>query len=266
MTKTNSWTTPSTPIPRTLPISRSRARTVESTTSTTRLCFSSTTPVRTVKPKLKMPTRISTAPMLANRKRAWSASVCGWSAPTVGGCCAAASAPWSTLLWSSVAWTRRPTIAVDRLCAIDWSGSLSNLTVPAPDRSAGIATTTSTLPSSSAASAVAASGNVVIATFWSKRAAALVIAPGRASGAGSTTPTLVVVRVAEQEGRHDERADDDQRGEEHAEDEPAAAPALEDLAPGHQPDAPPAWHHATSRAGASGATASMNSSDSRGGW
>ena len=63
----------------TLPISRSRGRTVERTTSTTRLCFSSTTPVRTVNPKLKMPTRIRTAPMLATRKRAWSASVCGSS-------------------------------------------------------------------------------------------------------------------------------------------------------------------------------------------
>ena len=55
-------------MPRTLPISRSRARTVERTTSTTRLCFSSTTPVRTVKPKQKMPTRMRTAPMLATRK------------------------------------------------------------------------------------------------------------------------------------------------------------------------------------------------------
>ena len=56
-------------MPSTLPMSRSRARTVASTTSTTRLCFSSTTPVSTVKPNPKMPTRMSTAPMLATRKR-----------------------------------------------------------------------------------------------------------------------------------------------------------------------------------------------------
>ena len=53
-----------------------------------------------------------------------------------------------------------------------------------------------------------------------------------------------------------------------AEDEPAAPAALEDLAPGDEPDAAPAGHHATSRSAvaASGATASMNSSDSFGGW
>ena len=45
---TASWTIPRTPIPRTLPVG-SQARTVDSTTSTTRLCFSLTTPVRTVK-------------------------------------------------------------------------------------------------------------------------------------------------------------------------------------------------------------------------
>jgi hypothetical protein len=72
--------------------------------------------------------------------------------------------------------------------------------------------------------------------------------------------------ATEQDGRDDERADHDDRRERDAEHEPAAPSSFEDLSPGHQPDASPAWHHATSRGSASGATACINSSDSFGGW
>ena len=71
--------------------------------------------------------------------------------------------------------------------------------------------------------------------------------------------------LTEQDRRDEEGADDDGGRERHTEDEAAAAAALEDLAPSDQPDASPAGHHATSWAG-SGETASMNSSDSLGGW
>ena len=64
---TTSWTSPSRPIPRTLPTSRSRASTVESTTSTTRLCFSSTTPVRTHVPNVKIAMNRRITPTLAKR-------------------------------------------------------------------------------------------------------------------------------------------------------------------------------------------------------
>jgi hypothetical protein len=88
---------PSTPIPRTLPISRSRARTVARTTSTTRLCFSSTTPVSTVNPKLKIPTRMSTAPIFADQKSRLFILCLRLDAATAGGCCASARPAWSTL-------------------------------------------------------------------------------------------------------------------------------------------------------------------------
>ena len=67
MTITTSWTSPSTPIPRTLPISRSRGSIVDRTTSTTRLCFSSTTPVRTHVPKVKIEMNRRITPTFANR-------------------------------------------------------------------------------------------------------------------------------------------------------------------------------------------------------
>ena len=54
------------PMPSTLPISRSRGRTVDSTTSTTRLCFSSTTPVSTHVPYEKIPMNMRMIPALAN--------------------------------------------------------------------------------------------------------------------------------------------------------------------------------------------------------
>ena len=73
--------------------------------------------------------------------------------------------------------------------------------------------------------------------------------------------------VTEQQRRDDERADHDERGEGDAEDEAAAPSSFEHLAPGDEPDAAPAGHHATSRSvELSGATASMNSSDSFGAW
>ncbi len=72
--------------------------------------------------------------------------------------------------------------------------------------------------------------------------------------------------LTEQDCRHDERPDDDQRREQDRQDEPATAPALEDLATGDQPDAPPATHATSSTTGeGAGVTASMNSSDSFGG-
>ena len=76
--------------------------------------------------------------------------------------------------------------------------------------------------------------------------------------------------VPEQERRDDERPDHEQRREQDREHEPATPAALEDLAPGDQPDASPAAHATGSarrrgRAGV-GVTASMNSSDSFGGW
>ena len=121
--KTASWTSPRTPIPKTLPMSRSRGRTVERTTSTTRLCFSSTTPVRTVKPNEKMPTRIRTVLMLANRNRARSASVCGSSSTAVGGTWASASAAWSTLLACRTTFERRLTTLAPTMLWRIWSAS-----------------------------------------------------------------------------------------------------------------------------------------------
>ena len=64
-TRITSCPSASRPMPKTLPISRSRGRTVESTTSTTRLCFSSTTPVRTQVPYEKMPMNIRMIPAFA---------------------------------------------------------------------------------------------------------------------------------------------------------------------------------------------------------
>src|SRR6185503_17503542 len=79
------------------------------------------------------------------------------------------------------------------------------------------------------------------------------------------------VLVAEQEGRDHEGTDHEQRREQDREDESAATAALEDLAFGDEPDASPSTHDATSTgwdpsAGVVGVTASMNSSESLGGW
>src|SRR4029079_5963213 len=80
------------------------------------------------------------------------------------------------------------------------------------------------------------------------------------------------VLVAEQERRNDERPDDQERRERHGEEKAAVSTALEDLALGDEPNAPPAAHEGTSAAGSApsppevGVTASMNSSDSLGGW
>ena len=99
-------------MPRTLPISRSRGRTVDRTTSTTRLCFSSTTPVSTANPNEKMPMRIRTVPMLAKTNVADSSSVSGSRAAGCGGTWASARATWSTSLSASTSPTRRPTMAL----------------------------------------------------------------------------------------------------------------------------------------------------------
>ena len=85
--------------------------------------------------------------------------------------------------------------------------------------------------------------------------------------------------VADDHGRHHERADDDRRREQDREDEPAAAAPFEQLAASDEPDAAGAAHRAVSTVSAgstrasgptpslpASATASMNSSDRRGGW
>ena len=69
----------------TLPTSRSRGRTVDSTTSTTRLCFSSTTPVSTHVPYEKMPMNIRMIPALAKMSAVMSSSVGGSRAVIAGG-------------------------------------------------------------------------------------------------------------------------------------------------------------------------------------
>ncbi len=90
MTSTASWARARIPIPSTLPISRFRGRTVERTTSTTRLCFSSTTPVSTQVPYEKMPMNIRMIPALAKMIAVVSDAVGGSSADTTGG----ASSSW----------------------------------------------------------------------------------------------------------------------------------------------------------------------------
>jgi hypothetical protein len=52
VTTITSWASPSTPMPSTLPARRWCGRMVESSTSTTRVVFSSTTPVVTATPKV----------------------------------------------------------------------------------------------------------------------------------------------------------------------------------------------------------------------
>ena len=80
-------------MPRTLPINRSRGRTVVRTTSTTRLCFSSTTPVSTHVPYEKMPMNIRMMPALAKMTAVVCSSVGGSRAEIVGGLRIAASEP-----------------------------------------------------------------------------------------------------------------------------------------------------------------------------
>ena len=84
-TRITIWTRASRPIPMTLPTSRSRGRTVDSTTSTTRLCFSSTTPVSTQVPYEKMPMNIRMIPALAKMSAVMSSSVGGSRAVIAGG-------------------------------------------------------------------------------------------------------------------------------------------------------------------------------------
>ncbi len=238
-------------MPRTLPISRSRGRTVESTTSTTRLCFSSTTPVRTVNPKLKMPTRMSTAPMLAKRKRASSASVCGSSASTTAGPgCAASSSPGDRRRPRS----GRPACAGRRReaatsCARTRRAPLAKRIVPGSDRSAGTSTTASTASAASAASAPPSSGKVWRSTSRSSCAAVVVSAGRSPGGAGSTMPIGVGSSSPNRIGGTTIEPDDQAVVNSTLKHEAAAPAALDDLAPGDEPDAAPAAHATASSAG-----------------
>ena len=114
-TRTRSWTRASRPMPSTLPIRRSRGRTVVRTTSTTRLCFSSTTPVSTQVPYVKIPMNIRMIPALAKMTAVVCASVGGSSGSTVGGSSFAASAP-----------ARRPMTAADVIAWIRFVGLLEH--------------------------------------------------------------------------------------------------------------------------------------------
>ena len=124
------------------------------------------------------------------------------------------------------------------------SVSLANSTSPAEDRSAGTATRTSTVSAVSAASPAARSGNVTITMSWSAVAATASIVDCRFAGAGSTIPIGRRLVVAEQDGRHDERAHDEQRREGDRQDEAATPGPLEDLAPRDEPDAAEPAHAA----------------------
>ena len=145
-------------MPSTLPMSRSRGRTVDRTTSTTRLCFSSTTPVRTVKPNENTPTRISTAVMLAIRNWASAPSSGGSIARTVGGACAPASVVGSTPASPRTAFTRSPATAFETMPWIVGSASSWNTSSPAFDRSAGTTTSASTCSAASAVAPASRSG------------------------------------------------------------------------------------------------------------
>ena len=192
--------------------------------------------------------------MLANRKRAWSASVCGWSAPTVGGSLRRGERPLVDVAPDRASPGRAgTTIAVERLWAIDWSGSLSNddrrrrRRGPPASRRRRRRCRPRAPPRPAAASGNVVIGDLLVEPLGGARDR---VSAGRPARARRRRPWRGV--VAEQEGRHDERADDDQRREQHAEDEPAAAAALEDLAPRDEPDAAPAGHQATSPAAAVG--------------
>ena len=253
-------------MPMTLPMRRSRGRTVERTTSTTRLCFSSTTPVSTVNPKLKMPTRISTAPMFANRNCASSASVCGSSAWTVGACWAARSSSGGTPASVTTACVRKATTDAVTSWVTNWSGSLSKRISPGPDRSAGTIATPSTDSSASAASPAATSANGTTSTSRSSWLGGRGDREGQAGRFRLDDPDLRRVIVAEQQRRNDERPHHEHGGERDRQDEAATAAALDHLAPGDEPDAPPATHRVSSTTGdGAGVTASMNSSESFGG-
>ena len=254
-------------MPMTLPMSRSRGRTVDRTTSTTRLCFSSTTPVRTVNPKLKMPTRMSTAPMLANRNCASSASVCGSSASTVG-----------CLLGGKELFGRDARLGQHRLrsqARPPRRSRAGSRTGPAPRRNGSRrdrtgrparSTTASTDSSASAASPAATSGNGTTSTSRSSWAAVVVIATVRPGGAGWTIPIFVASSSPNNSVGTTNEPTTSTVVNSDRQDEAATPAALDDLAPGDQPDAAPATHRATSSIGdGAGVTASMNSSDSFGG-
>ena len=260
------------PIPRTLPISRSRGRTVERTTSTTRLCFSSTTPVSDREPEAEDPdedqhgadvgeqearlVRLGLRVEGIDRRRLLGREELGRRDVGVG----------------QQACVRSPTTAAVTSWVTNWSGSLSKRTVPGPDRSAGTATTAATDSSASALAAAAWSGNGTISTSRSSwgRAAVVVIAVESPGGSGWTTPIRVASSSPNRTAGSTKEPDHEQRREQDGQHEPATPAALEDLAPGDQPDASPAAHVAAPATGAgasgSGATASMNSSDSFGGW
>ena len=232
---TASWTSPRTPIPRTLPISRSRGRTVERTTSTTRLCFSSTTPVRTVKPNEKMPTRMRTAPMLANRNRARSASVCGSSSDGRGRLVGARrGAAWSTSLPARTASDAQADDARARRCSAG-SGPRPPCRRPRPARTGRRARRRRPRPAS-ASRAASAGGPIRVGRSARRRCrtrptAACDRRPRGRRAPARRRPILGLLLAAEEEraARANEPTTISVVNSD-AEDEPAAAAALEDLA------------------------------------
>ena len=241
MMNTASWTIPRTPIPRTLPISRSRGadRREDDLDDPALLLLDDAGQDREAEAedadedqdRADVGDEELRLVLLGLRPGATSVS---------GGRCASASAAWSTLLAPRTAWTRSATVAAAMTWAVAWSGCRLTRISPGPDRSAGIV--------DDDLGAAVVEGRVGGRRVGVGRDRDLVVEALRRLLDGGLEAgrrrlddaDLGRVVAAEHDRRDHERADDDERGEGHAEDEAAAPAAFEDLAPGDQPDASPA--------------------------
>ncbi len=213
-------------MPSTLPIRRSRGRTVVRTTSTTRLCFSSTTPVSTQVPYVKIPMNIRMIPALAKMTAVVCASVGGSSGSTVGGCSLAASAP-----------ARRPMTADDVIAWIRFSASSSTISSPGPERSAGTSSAASIVFARSAAlgrrpvrDGADVERDVVL------RRPTPSIAAWRPAGGVPTSARFGDSSWPSRNAGRRKPGHQQEHREHERQDVAAAAAALEDLAHRHQPD------------------------------
>ncbi len=180
----SNWATPSRPSPSTLPASSCHGFIVASSSSTTRLDFSSTTPMATYCPiRIIRPYR-TTTPTNATTWRCWSLSAFGSSGRTSSGGTSNAAATWPAATPDRASRSRAttPAAAASRTWPSSGLNELSTITVPP-------STAASAAPERTAARAAPASAYRLTCTSAPAAPAWAVIADS-SPGAVPTTPTV----------------------------------------------------------------------------